>query len=162
MKNKLLTLLTMAVVLGVSGHLFAKPLMAAVAAMIKNIDERGRNPYHQQVTCYSASTNTCTAFFPTVPAGMRLVVEHVNLSLDTPTPLSYVDIGGNGAIIENPLLALQGKDPGGNSVYIGNQPMLMYYEAGQAPAVAMFSQAGAFQFMSGTATFTGYLVNLNQ
>ena len=162
MKKNLLTFLAMAGVLAITGHFFAKPLLAAVAALTKNIDERGRNPYIQQVSCYSPSTNQCTAFFPAVPTGMRLVVEHVNLSLDTGSALSHVDIAGNGAIIETPLLQLQGTDAAGNNIYVGNQPFLTYYEAGQTPNVSMFSQSAGFEFMSGAVTLTGYLINLSE
>lgn len=162
MKNKLLTLLITVATLTVIGHFFAKPLLAAVAALTKNVDERGRNPYYQQVTCYNASLSSCSAFFPAVPSGMRLVVEHINMSLDTGTAFSHADISGNGALIQTALMELQGKDAAGNSIYVANQPFLTYYEAGQTPSVSMFSQSGSFEFMSGSATLTGYLVNLSQ
>ncbi|MBV9158654.1 MAG: hypothetical protein JO097_20510 [Acidobacteriaceae bacterium] len=162
MKNKLFGFAITVAALGVTGHFFAKPLMAAVAALTKNIDERGRNPYYQQVVCYNASGNTCYAFFPAVPAGMRLVVEHINMSIDTATAFSAADIAGNGGIIEQPLLTVQGQDSSGHNIYVANQPFLMYYEAGQTPEVSIFSQAGGSAFMSGQATLTGYLVNLNQ
>jgi hypothetical protein len=62
--------------------------MAAVQAiLIQNRDERGRNPYMQTLSCYSASVAQCNSFFPAVPAGKRLVIEHVNVSVDTPMPL---------------------------------------------------------------------------
>jgi hypothetical protein len=162
MKNKLFTLLiTVATLTGI-GHFFAKPLLAAVAALTKNIDERGRNPYVESVVCYQAGSNSCYAFFPAVPANTRLVVEHANASLDTGSAFSHMDISGNGVIIEQLLLELQGQDPAGNKIYVANQPFLMYYEAGQTPTVSMFSKAGGSQFMSGQVTLTGYLVNLSQ
>jgi hypothetical protein len=73
-----------------------------------------------------------------------------------------MDISGNGMIIEQLLLGLQGQDPAGNNIYVANQPFLMYYEAGQTPSVSMFSKAAGSQFMSGQVTLTGYLVNLSQ
>lgn len=162
MKNKLITLAGTAIVLSLVSHFCAKPLLAAVAAITKNIDERGRNPYYQTVTCYNDNGNTCQAYFPQVPPHMRLVVEHINALLDTPTPLSLVDISGNGTIIQNPLLTLQGQDSEGNSFYIANQPFLTYFEAAQEPSVYMISQTAAFQFMSGQVTLSGYLVNLSE
>jgi hypothetical protein len=161
MKSKFLTFAASVALLGIAGHFFEKPLMAAVSALTKNIDERGRNPYIQSVVCYNASANNCSAFFPAVPAGMRLVVEHVNMSIDTPTALSSVDLSGNQSIIEYLFLQLAGTDQVGNSIYIANQPMLTYYEAGQTPIISAFTHSGGFEFVSGGVTLTGYLVNLN-
>ena len=162
MKNKFFTLAGALMLFAVLGHFYAKPLLAQVrAALIKNIDERGRNPYLQFLPCYSQTTNSCTAFFPAVPVGMRLVVEHVSMSIDTPTPLSNVDIYGNGAQA-SPLLTVQGQDPSGNSIYIANQPLLTYYEAGQTPSIAVFAKTGPFVFVSGSVELTGYLVNLSE
>lgn len=163
MKKRILTVAGGLALLAVTAHFFAKPMMAAVrAALVENVDERGRNPYIQSLSCYQLNSNVCNAFFPPVPAGMRLVVEHINLSLDSPTKFSHADLSGNGMIIENPFLQLQGPDPAGNNIYIGNEPMLIYYEAGQTPILQMNSATGSFEFMSGTVTLTGYLVNLSQ
>jgi hypothetical protein len=161
MKSKFLTFAASLAMLGLAGHFFEKPLLAAVSALVKNIDERGRNPYIQSITCFTATLNNCTAFFPPVPAGMRLVVEHINISVDTPTALSNVDLSGNASIIEYPFLQQQGTDLGGNMIYIANQLMLTYYEAGQTPEISIFTKAGGFQFISSGITLTGYLVNLN-
>ncbi len=118
--------------MAVLGHFYAKPLLAAVAALVKNVDERGRNPYVQQQTCYIVSTTNgqCAAFFPPVPANMRLVIEHVNISIDTPNPFQNVDIYGNGSIIETGFLQKQSLDSQGDPIYVQNQPFLTYYEAG--------------------------------
>ncbi len=161
MKNKVLSFAASLALLAVAGHFYAKPLLAAVAALVKNVDERGRNPYAQQVTCYIVNSNQCSAIFPAVPANMRLVVEHVNISVDTPTPLVGVDLGMGGMILY-PLMTLQGQDPAGNSVYIANQPLLMYAEAGTTPAVTINTRTGGFEFISSSITLTGYLVNLAQ
>ncbi len=162
MKNRLFALAGGLALFAVLGHFYAKPLLAQVrAALVKNIDERGRNPYIQNVTCYSASANTCTVFLPAVPAGMRLVVEHLNVSMDTPTALISVDISGNGTIMF-PFMQKMSSDSAGNSIYVANQPFLSYYEAGQTPEVSMFAAAGGFTFVSGNVTFTGYLVNLSE
>ena len=110
MKNRLLTFAGALALLAVMGKFYAQPLMAQVrAALVKNIDEPGRNPYTAFLPCYSSSTNSCTAFFPAVPANMELVVQHISMSVDTPTPLSNVDFYGNGAQA-SPLLTLQGND----------------------------------------------------
>jgi hypothetical protein len=92
---------------------------------------------------------------------MRLVVRFISARVDTPTSLSNVDFYGNGAQA-SPLYTMQGNDSAGNKIYIANQPLLVYFEAGQTPSIVMFAQAGNFEFVSGSVTLTGYLVNLSQ
>ena len=54
------------------GHFGAKPLMAQIrAALVKNIDERGRSPYTVMSPCTVGETSECTASFPQVPANKR-------------------------------------------------------------------------------------------
>jgi hypothetical protein len=162
MKNRLLTFAGVLALLAVMGKFYAVPLLAQVrAAIVQNLDERGRNPYTALLPCYSASTNSCTAFFPAVPANTELVIEHISMSVDTPTALSNVDFYGNAAQA-SPLLTLQGADSAGNSIYIANQPLLAYFSAGQTPSIAVFAKSAAFEFVSGSVTLTGYTVNLAQ
>jgi hypothetical protein len=49
MKNRLLTLAGVLALLAVVGKFYAEPVWAqARAALVKNIDERGRNPFRRQ------------------------------------------------------------------------------------------------------------------
>jgi hypothetical protein len=115
-------------------------------------------PYAQTVTCYSASTNQCTALFPAVPANMQLVVQFVASSVATPTALASLefDVVGIGFI---PILhTLQGNDSSGNKIYVASQPFTYYFAAGQQPYIDMNAQPGSFEFMSGQITLTGYLI----
>jgi hypothetical protein len=163
MKNRLLTLAGALALVAVLGKFYAVPALAQAvrAALVQNIDERGRNPYYQTVSCYSATSNQCYALFPPVPANMRLVVEFVASDVDTPTPLSVAEFFTAGGFV--PILhTLQGNDPAGNKIYVANQPWRYYFEAGQQPYIVMNAQAGSFEFMSGSVTVTGYLVNLTQ
>lgn len=128
----------------------------------QDVDSPSRSAYTAFLPCFSQTTNTCTTFFPAVPAGMRLVVQFISASVDTPTNLSYVYFYGNGAAQASPLFTMQGNDQAGKKVYIANQPMLAYFEAGQTPSIAMFAQTGSLESMSGAVTLTGYLVNLSQ
>ncbi len=54
------------------------------------------------------------------------------MSVDTPTALSRVEFIGNNTY-EYPLLQQQGADASGNAIYIANQPLLTYFEAGETP-----------------------------
>jgi hypothetical protein len=130
--------------------------------IVQDVDSPGRNPYYQSVTCYNASSNQCQALFPAVPSNMRLVVQYINSSIDTPTPLITGEFDVNGTIFMPILFTQQGNDSAGNKIYIASQPMLYYFEAGQTPYFVMNAQAGGFEFMSGQVTLTGYLVNLTE
>jgi hypothetical protein len=162
MKSRLLSLAGALALAAVVGRFYAVPAIAQVrAAVVKNLDEKGRNPYYQTQTCYSSNTNQCTVTFPAVPANKRLVVEFIASSVDTPTALQTVEFAANGNFI--PILhTQQGSDPFGNKIYVANQPMLYYYEPGQIPYLAMNATAAGFEFMSGQVTLTGYLVDLTQ
>jgi hypothetical protein len=163
------------VLAGLSLALFAPRAAHALAATLvqvtntsanpvigQDVDSPGRSPYYQTVSCYSASTNQCEAFFPAVPANMRLVVQYINSSVDTPTALQSAEFDVGGTIFMPILHTLQGNDSAGNKIYVASQPMLYYFEAGQQPRFVDNAQAGSFTFMSGAVTLTGYLVNLTQ
>lgn len=135
---------------------------SANPVIVQNVDSPGRSPYYQTAACYSASSNQCQALFPAVPANMRLVVQYINSTVDTPTALETGEFDVNGTVFLPILHTLQGNDPSGNKIYVASQPMLYYWEAGQQPYFAMNAQAGGFMFMSGQVTLTGYLVNLTQ
>jgi hypothetical protein len=162
MKNRLLTLAGALALAAVVGKFYAVPAIAQVrAAVVKNLDEKGRNPYYQTQNCFSSSTNQCTVAFPVVPPNKRLVVEFIASSVDTPTALQTVEFAANGNFI--PILhTQQGNDSSGNKIYVANQPMLYYYEPGQVPYLAMSAATAGFEFMSGQVTLTGYLVDLTQ
>ena len=133
---------------------------SANPVITQDMDSPGRNPYYQTVPCYSASSNQCQALFPAVPANMRLVVQYINSSIDTPTPFISGEFDVNGTIFLPILHTLQGNDSAGNKIYIASQPMLYYFEAGQQPYFVENAQTGVFMFMSGSVTLTGYLVKL--
>jgi hypothetical protein len=171
---------TLTLVCGLSLTILVLPLLApkAVHAMVatlvqvtntsanpvinRDVDSPGRSPYYQTVTCYSSNSNQCTAQFSVVPANKRLVVEYIASSVDTPTALTIAEFDAAGSIFIPILHTLQGNDPAGNKIYVASQPMLYFFEAGQAPYYVMNAQAGGFEFMSGSITLTGYLVDLTQ
>jgi hypothetical protein len=53
---------------------------------IENRDERGRVPYSHSMRCAERDANACSVAFPPVPAGMRLVIEHINSGLQLGYP----------------------------------------------------------------------------
>jgi hypothetical protein len=140
MKNKLFTLAGALTLFAVLGHFYAKPLMAQVrAALIKNLDERGRNPYSPTLVCVAIQGGGCEADFPTVPAGMRLVVEYVDLSVQGDSPATV------GAAITSAV----------------SQAILAYCEAGASVQIRAFELSGNPP-LGGVVTISGYLVNLSE
>jgi hypothetical protein len=161
MKNRLLTFAGTLALLAVLGRFYAVPVLAQVrAALVKNIDERGRIPYTQSVGCFNNGLTQCVAIFPFVPANKRLVIEHINGFVGTATNLYSVVLGGNGTS-SNIFFQLQGAQSGLN-LFVANQPFLAYFEAGLAPQCNITVNAGGLEDIASTVTITGYLVDLTQ
>ena len=118
---------------------------AVRAALVRNQDEPGRNPYSQNASCFSSG---CSLTFPPVPAGQRLVVTFVNAGI----------AGGGG----NPLfLAGHGADqrlfaPTDSTIGVVNTPTLVYYDAGETPTLGC---DGCSDFVL-ESTLSGYFITL--
>ena len=175
MKNTLLMGAAALAAVGTLGHFGAKPLLAQIrAALVKNIDERGRSPYIVQVPCQPGSDlggpiNKCTWTFPPVPPNKRLVVEYVNAAID----------GANGGFAFNAylqvpsagsqLIALTSHFEVSRPAFAGilhdyysiSMPVMLYYEAGQVPVAVALEQFSG-HFMNGPFTLSGYLIDLTQ
>lgn len=147
--------------IGTAGVVLAGLILTLGASEEARAAGLARAPYSQTETCYSASTNQCTATFPAVPAGKLLVVQYVASSVDTPTALESGEFDVDGQAFIPMLYTLQGSDPGGNKIYVGNQAFLYYFQAGQQPYFVMNAQSGGFEFMSGQVTLTGYITGAN-
>ncbi len=81
MKHRLLTFAGALALLAVLGKYYATPLLGQVrAALVKNIDEKGRIAYQAGGSCAAAHPGSvgCTVTFPPVPLGKRLVIEYVS------------------------------------------------------------------------------------
>src|SRR5579863_1024780 len=105
------------------GRIFTTALIAVLglgASQIAAAQHVEGTPYYQSAICYSATTNQCTAVFPTVPAKKMLVVKYIASNVDTATPLSVAEFDVNGQIFVPILHTLQGPDPGGNSIYVAS------------------------------------------
>jgi hypothetical protein len=161
MKNRLLNLGRGVALLAVLGNFHAAPAPAQTrAAVVKNIDERGRTPFGQTASCITSST-VCVAIFPAVPANKRLVVEHVNGYVRTTGNLLYLAVlYGNNPLFHYIFFQIQGSDQSNNSIYIANQPTLTYFEAGQTPNFVVNIKSAAD--IAAQLTITGYLVDLTQ
>ena len=161
MKHKLLTFAGALALLAVLGHFYAVPLMAQIrAALIKNIDEKGRNPYQQSGATDCTGLGLCDLAFPAVPAGKRLVVEHVsgNFNPNPGAAMNAIFLEGAGGFA---VFSFPGSSMATPQLVAVNQPVLAYFESGQTPfiRVAWNSTANTGAF---SAVITGYLVDLTQ
>ncbi len=162
MKNKLLTLAGALALLAVLGKFYAGPAIAQTvrAVLVKNEDEKGRNPYSQFLTCNSSGE--CTATGSVVPANTRVVIQHVSGNFEsTGQSLAFVALSANNSGLTSFLPATLVNVPahGFNNFYV-NQPVLLYVEAGDMPKINLqgTSTDPVFCFVY----LTGYTVNLNQ
>jgi hypothetical protein len=159
MKNKLLTLAAALALLAVLGHFYAKPLLAQVrAALVKNLDEPGRNPYAQNVRGDSTAGG-CQSATITVPANRRLVIENVtfeasgssDVSFELETNVLDTTLGFNRRIF---LPASQA----GSGIFIVNDPVLAYLEPGTTFVMNGVTNLGCHF----NGTVFGHLIDLTQ
>ena len=150
MKNRLLTLAGALALTAVIGKFYAVPVLAQVrAALVKNIDEKGRSPYQADSSCIPAPMNTsCGALFPAVPAGKRLVIEYVNADTPSGSAAALVNTSTNA---DYPLPTFLRFNPS----YGISAPVLIYVEAGQQ---VKLNSTGTVT----SAHITGYVVDLTQ
>jgi len=134
------------------------------AALVKNVDEPGRNPYQASVSTNCWGTY-CFLSFPAVPAGKRLVIEHVAGWIVAGTNSSTIvaalrpqgTAGNLDANPSDPVVPLKLFDVTQDAQQLGvNTPVHFYAEEGESPKVTIFSDAGL-----GTTAFslTGYLID---
>jgi hypothetical protein len=167
MKNRLLQLAAGLALMAVLGKFYAVPLIAQVrAAVVKNIDERGRAPYIVSATCFSRPfSGVCMASFPAVPANRRLVVEYVNGQLDADHGLfssAYLSVPSASSFPIRLASHVESFDDF-RDLYSISMPVVFYYEAGQMPVVSVQATVLAENpLRGGSFTLSGYLVDLTQ
>lgn len=165
MKNRLMQLAAGLALMAVLGKFYAVPLIAQVrAAVVKNIDERGRIPYIVQAPCAAQGpgTNFCSASFPAVAANKRLVVEYINSQLNVEHGQFFgAFLGVPSAGTQYLALPSHLELTNGNDYYSVSVPAVVYYEAGQMPAAYIYTISNNSP-RAGVITLSGYLVDLTQ
>ena len=133
------------------------------AALVKNVDEKGRMPFSKRVTCISGiSSNFCSAAFPMVPAQRRLVITHVNaLSQHSGGPGSDVTLRlvGSADLVVTAYFAPRYKGTSSGTIddYLVNEPILAYFEAGETPRVEISARSNNLNV---AAVISGYFIDL--
>jgi hypothetical protein len=169
-KRKLVVVAVCLFVLGVQSHLSSADAFAQVRpAYTKNVDEPGRIPYDNNVVSVGGGFGTplssvVTSNFPAVPAGKRLVIEHISVYADTfglanPAPsvsfIAFPTPSGNSAdgykfVVEPSFFHV-------DSGFYLDRPIKVYYEPLSTPRVSMFSFSGLFSYVN--VTLHGYLID---
>jgi hypothetical protein len=149
-----------ALVVGTVSIVGPRAVKAAVYAMVQDRDQRGRNIYQNTVSCFAA-TDPCVLQLPAVPAGQRLIVEHVSAivtmqSGDAPDATELR--GGNQNVYQFlPLTPVPGNF-GGQSQFVTNQAVLASYNAGEVPEVDTFAPTG--HTFTVLADVSGYMISI--
>ncbi|HEY2381327.1 MAG TPA: hypothetical protein VGK48_09120 [Terriglobia bacterium] len=135
----------------------------------KNVDEAGRLPYQHEVdvspgSSACPSSSFCFVDFPAVPAGKRLVVQHITALVGVasggqPNLFAFGDDfttnTGNIAIIQPTFT--QGPTILGANFWSLDKDITVYYEPGTAPRLKISASAG-MAFVS-NFTLHGYLID---
>ena len=127
---------------------------ASLVAEVRNIDDPGRIPFESS---RSIKAGQSVFVFATVPAGHRLVVQHVSAHVNFQSVLS------SSSLLDIFLSA----GPGGSSfipLFLSNsvqfdQPVQLYADAGDLPELSVSVDAGQNRVANGFATLTGYLLD---
>jgi hypothetical protein len=160
----------MLVVTGILGVFTVDKAMAQTRpAYTKNVDEPGRIPYQYAVDFQSGTsacvTNSfCIVPFPAVPAGKRLVVEHLTVFAAVsgggiPNLLAFGDnfvTNQNNVFIIPPTFTPSVTSLGA-TFYALERPVRVYYEPGTTPKVKIGASAN-FAFTC-NMTLHGYLID---
>lgn len=141
-------------------------------AYVKNVDEPGRAPYQQMVHFspqrFVDCSAPCVVPFNAVPAGKRLVVEHVTMLVAVlegqPLLLAF---GQNAILNENNIAII-----GGGFTYTGittdsgrwfaiDHAVKVYYEAGAIPKLKLVYSGTLHRNVENNASLHGYLIDAN-
>jgi hypothetical protein len=128
---------------------------------VANIDDPGRVSYQSTVSNVGKCSGTACSFsFPSVPAGHRVVVQHIGGIVDFNTVPTNIEV----LIIGSPQVFMTAffapPVPSGSLSSSFDQPVLFYIDENQFVSVNVFINNGASfngaQFVDQFVTLTGY------
>ncbi len=154
-----------AVALGILTLTFPKAAHALAATLVqvtntpanpvpnKDVDQQGRNFYQARQTCDPGPY--CSLYFPSVPTGQRLIIQHVSARLAEPNTTSAQDVELHSLHDVTsqylPVTLLPGQ-VGNFSEYACNEQVLASFDAGDTPFIS-------FGALSGSAVISGYTIS---
>jgi hypothetical protein len=140
------------------------------AELVKNVDEPGRMPYQETVSYNGGSTPVCPVLqfclptFPAVPAGKRLVVEHVSAMIfvtNTGGPNLFAFRTGFSTNTGNVLVMNHAFSLGGSiasvNIWSIDRQVRVYYGPGEGPSLKIGASA-SMGFVH-NVTLHGYLID---
>jgi hypothetical protein len=127
-------------------------------AIASLIDDPGRTPYQAVQNLTPQSSSTFLIFtFGAVPANHRLVVHHISgllgVAPNSPAAIVGLAVTGNGGFTPSSFFA-----PSLGTATAFDQPVLVYYDAGQQPTVLISGPTFPANF-GDDITMTGYLLD---
>ncbi len=162
MKNKLLTLAGALALAAVLGKFYAVPAFAQVrAALMQDRDSKARNYYQTANLSCGYAVSICSMDLPVVPAGKRLVIEHISGEADTsgPTDLYRASLWAKN-LWPSAYLEFGPANLTPNNLYARafNQVVFAAFDAGQTPQLSLQTTgSGGFAWQ---AVITGYMVDI--
>lgn len=123
----------------------------------KDVDQQGRLLYQYYSNCTSTN-GTCTITYPAVPAGQRLIIQHVSAIVETPsaTTLNVVQFRGGG-VYEFLPYQLATANYTNQYTNVINTDVIESFDTGQQPAIDAFSTSSAA--FTTLATISGYMIS---
>jgi hypothetical protein len=126
-------------------------------AKTSSVDDPGRNPYQFFKNLEACVNTTCQATTPPVPAGKRLVVQHVSAfgALTSPGNTVEVVVSTETAVLSTFAPPVFGTT---NQGFAFDQPVLGFADAGETVTV-FISTNGSFNQAASDFVVTGYLID---
>jgi hypothetical protein len=133
---------------------------AANPALTSSIDDPGRVPYQFIMNFSPCKTYICLVSSSPVPAGKRLVIQHLSVrgAFSSAATSMEATLGGQGVNGFSGLLSFAPTLITGGFAFVGAQPVLFYIDGGFTFEVSLSATAN-FAGDSSVVTVTGYLLD---
>jgi hypothetical protein len=142
---------------------------AAIATLVQNVDEPGRNPYQELagfgfgsgISCFAGPPPSCLVDikFPPPPAGKRLVALRISGEIITNTGVAIGEsiLGGTNNALAFIPVGFQSQSAS-ETLFQFSQELLTYFDAGTRPDYGVFLDGATSG--KGQVILSGYLVSV--
>jgi hypothetical protein len=134
---------------------------AAAPLYFVNVNDPGRIPYQSQVLQVCSAVVDCTIQFGMVPAGHRLVIQHVSGFLTFTTPPTSVEVIPSAGSAYTPFFAPASQAVGlpGAGISLFDQAVQLYGDGGSNLSLDIRLVGATFYSNSQELTLSGYLLD---